>query len=114
MPEISVVVPVYNSEHYLIPCIESIRRQTIRDFELIIVDDGSTDKSGKICDEYSARDNRIHVIHKENEGDAHSVKRHILRRNGGKVHQKVRFAVSSYAKKIIFWRIANLFIYSIS
>ena len=70
MPEISIVVPVYNSEHYLVPCIESIRRQTIRDFELILVDDGSTDKSGKICDEYSARDNRIQVIHKKNEGVA--------------------------------------------
>ena len=68
MPKISIIVPVYNVEKYLGKCIESILNQTFRDFELILVDDGSTDSSGKICDEYSLKDSRIKVIHKENGG----------------------------------------------
>ena len=68
MPKISVIVPVYNVGRYVEKTIKSILRQTFEDFELILVDDGSTDNSGKICDEYSEKDNRIRVIHKENEG----------------------------------------------
>lgn len=68
MSKISVIVPVYNVEKYLSRCIDSILAQTFTDFELILVDDGSTDESGKICDEYAAKDKRIIVIHKENEG----------------------------------------------
>lgn len=67
-PEISVIVPVYNVENYLSRCIDSILAQTFSDFELILVDDGSTDLSGKICDEYEKKDSRIKVIHKENGG----------------------------------------------
>ena len=55
MPEISIIVPVYNVEKYLTRCIDSILNQTFTDFELILVDDGSTDKSGVICDKYSKR-----------------------------------------------------------
>ena len=65
---ISVVVPVYNVEKYVGQCIESIINQTYKNLEIILVDDGSTDNSGKICDEYAKKDNRIKVIHKENEG----------------------------------------------
>lgn len=65
---ISVIVPVYNVEPYLRECIESILGQTYRDFELILVDDGSPDNCGAICDEYAARDPRIRVIHQENGG----------------------------------------------
>ena len=68
MPQISVIVPVYKVESYLPRCIDSILAQTFTDFELILVDDGSPDNCGVICDEYAARDNRIHVIHKENGG----------------------------------------------
>ena len=68
MPEISVIVPVYNVQEYVGECIESILRQSFADFELILVDDGSTDSSGDICDRYSDRDNRIRVIHKQNGG----------------------------------------------
>lgn len=68
MPKVSVIVPVYNTEKYLPRCINSILDQTFTDFELILVDDGSTDNSGKICDEYSKKDSRIVVIHKENGG----------------------------------------------
>lgn len=68
MPKVSVIVPVYNTEKYLPRCIESILAQTFTDFELILVNDGSTDNSGKICDEYAKKDSRIVVIHKENGG----------------------------------------------
>lgn len=68
MPLISVIVPVYNTEQYLNHCVDSILNQTFTDFELILVDDGSPDNSGAICDEYAAKDNRIHVIHQENQG----------------------------------------------
>ena len=68
MPKISIIVPVYNVEKYLRKCIDSILNQTFKDFELILIDDGSTDESGKICDEYNLKDNRIKVIHKENGG----------------------------------------------
>ena len=68
MVEISIVVPVYNVEKYLGNCIESILNQTFKNFELILVDDGSTDNSGKICDIYEKKDSRIKVIHKNNGG----------------------------------------------
>ena len=66
----SIVVPIYNVEKYLAQCIESILCQTFKDFELILVNDGSKDNSAWICDEYETKDNRIHVIHKENAGVA--------------------------------------------
>ena len=65
---ISVIVPVYKVEKYIHRCVDSILAQTFTDFELILVDDGSPDNCGKICDEYAEKDNRIHVIHKENGG----------------------------------------------
>lgn len=70
MPRVSVVVPVFNSEAYLRECIDSILSQSYRDFELILVDDGSRDNSGRIIDEYASRDSRIIVVHKENGGPA--------------------------------------------
>ena len=68
MPEISVIVPVYKVEPFLHRCVESILRQSFYDFELILVDDGSPDNCGAICDAYAAGDNRIHVIHQKNGG----------------------------------------------
>ncbi len=65
---ISVVVPVYNVEKYLQRCLESVLAQTYKDIEIILVDDGSTDNSGQICDQYANKDNRIIVIHKPNGG----------------------------------------------
>lgn len=65
---ISVIIPVYNVSHYLRVCLESVVSQTYKCLEIILVDDGSTDDSGKICDEYAKKDSRIVVIHKMNEG----------------------------------------------
>lgn len=67
-PIISVIVPAYNAEKYLRRCIDSILAQTFTDFELLLIDDGSTDKSGEICDEYADKDARIRVFHKANGG----------------------------------------------
>lgn len=67
-PKVSVVVPVYNAEKYLKECIDSILAQTFTDFELLLIDDGSTDGSGRICDNYAANDIRIRALHKQNEG----------------------------------------------
>ena len=68
MAKISVIVPVYKVESYLRQCVDSILGQTFTDFELILVDDGSPDKCGEMCDEYARKDSRIQVIHQENGG----------------------------------------------
>ena len=68
MPKISVIVPVYNVENYIEKCIESILSQTYTDFELLLINDGSSDKSGSICDAYMSKDQRIRVFHKKNAG----------------------------------------------
>lgn len=68
MPIISIVVPVYKVETYLEPCVRSIMAQTYRDLEIILVDDGSPDSCGRICDELAAEDDRIIVIHQKNKG----------------------------------------------
>lgn len=68
MPEISVIVPVYKVQQYLQQCIDSILAQTFEDFDLILVDDGSPDDCGNICDKYAEIDKRIHVIHQQNGG----------------------------------------------
>lgn len=68
MAEISVIVPIYKVEKYIDECIQSVLKQTFSDYELILVDDGSPDNCGTICDEYAKRDKRIHVIHQKNGG----------------------------------------------
>lgn len=70
MEKISIIAPVYQVEKYIGQCIESVINQTFKNFELILIDDGSKDKSGNICDEYAKRDKRIHVVHTENKGAA--------------------------------------------
>lgn len=69
---VSLIVPVYNAEKYLRHCLESIVSQTYSDLEIIVIDDGSTDESGSICDEFAANDGRIRVIHQVNLGSAHA------------------------------------------
>ena len=68
MPQISVIVPVYKVEDCLNRCVDSILKQSFSDFELILIDDGSPDQCGAICDEYAKKDNRIVVIHQNNGG----------------------------------------------
>ena len=65
---ISIIIPVYNTETYLSTCIESILSQNFSDYEVLLIDDGSTDGSGAICDEYAKKDDRIQVVHKDNGG----------------------------------------------
>ena len=68
MNKISIIIPIYNVEQYLPQCLDSIINQTYKNLEIILINDGSTDNSGKICDNYAKVDNRIHVFHKKNEG----------------------------------------------
>ena len=65
MPKISVIVPVYNAENFLTDCVDSILSQTFTDYEMILVDDGSPDGSGRICDDYAVKHDGISVIHQE-------------------------------------------------
>lgn len=67
-PRISIIIPVYQAEQYLARCLDSVLAQTFTDWEVLLIDDGSTDASGKICDSYADRDNRIKVIHQTNRG----------------------------------------------
>lgn len=72
MSLITAIIPVYNSEKYLCRCLESIRQQTFKDYEVILIDDGSTDSSLTVCEKYSALDSRFHTIHIENHGVSHA------------------------------------------
>ncbi len=83
-PKVSVIVPVYNVEKYLEQCILSVLNQTLQNIELILVDDGSTDQSSIICDDWAKKDSRIRVIHKRNEGLG-------LTRNAGMLVAKGRY-----------------------
>ncbi len=66
--KVSIIIPVYNKEQYLRPCLTSALSQDFEDYEVIAVDDGSTDSSGRICDEKASKDSRLRVIHTENAG----------------------------------------------
>ena len=68
MPKVSIVVPVYKVEKYLVRCVCSLQNQTLRDIEIILVDDGSPDSCPEMCDALAAQDSRIRVIHKKNGG----------------------------------------------
>lgn len=70
MPTISIIVPIYNVEKYLCYCLDSICNQTFKDWECLLIDDGSTDKSGRICDQYAHKYNQIKTFHKKNGGVA--------------------------------------------
>ena len=82
VPRVSVIVPVYNVEQYLTQCLDSILKQTLKDIEIICVDDGSTDHSSEILDDYKNRDPRIKVIHKDNKGYGHTINTGVSAANG--------------------------------
>ena len=65
---ISVIVPVYNTQKYIVRCLECLTKQTLKDIEVIMIDDGSTDESGEICDKYAGKYNNFKVFHKQNGG----------------------------------------------
>lgn len=67
-PQISIIIPVYKAEKYLHDCLDSIAAQTFADWECILIDDGSPDSSGMICEEYAARDSRFIAVHQKNGG----------------------------------------------
>lgn len=85
-PLVSIIMPVYNAEQYLQKSIESVINQTVPNWELILVDDGSTDGSGKICDEYRSKDERIQVIHQVNQGVSVARNTGIHTSNGKWIH----------------------------
>lgn len=72
MPLISVIIPVYNTKEFLHKCIDSVLGQTLTDLEILLIDDGSTDGGGEVCDNYACKDKRIHVIHIPNQGVSHA------------------------------------------
>lgn len=81
-PIISIIIPIYKAELYLVNCINSILNQSFKDYELILVDDGSPDCCGKICDEYAQKDPRIIVIHQNNQGTNHARKNGLAKSRG--------------------------------
>ena len=80
--KVTIVVPVYNVEQYLRPCLESVIQQSYKNLEIQLVDDGSTDGSGLICDEYAERDDRVRVFHTENQGVSEARNRGITEASG--------------------------------
>lgn len=103
-PLISVIIPVYNVEKYLRRCLDSVIAQTYQKLEIICVDDGSIDDSGKICDQYAVRDARIKVIHQENQGLSAARNRGIDAADG----EYIAFVDSDdYILMTIFWRICS-------
>ena len=80
--KISVIIPVYNCEKYLRDCLESVIKQSYKELEIILIDDGSTDSSGSICDYYAEMDSRVQVIHQKNKGVSASRNAGMLRMSG--------------------------------
>ena len=79
---ISIIIPVYNVEKYIEKCISSVIKQTYKNIEIILIDDGSTDNCGKLCDEYAKKDNRIKVFHQKNRGVSSARNKGIVECNG--------------------------------
>lgn len=88
MPLVSIIVPVYNVKEHIDRCVQSIIKQTYRNLEILLIDDGSTDESPAICDQYAKKDKRITVVHKKNGGLSSA-------RNTGLKKVKARISLSS-------------------
>lgn len=94
-PLISIIVPVYQVKEYLGECVESLLAQTYKNLEILLVDDGSTDGSGEICDQYAGRDDRVRVVHQENQGLSAA-------RNSGIDHMKGEYAAFVDSDDVVF------------
>ena len=81
-PKASIIIPVYNAEKYIIRCLKSVLNQTYTNFEVLLIDDGSTDNSGKICDSYSRKDSRIYTYHQANMGQSVARNRALMKAQG--------------------------------
>ena len=81
-PTISVIVPAYNAESFIVPCIESILNQSFRDLELILVDDGSKDRTAEICQSFAAKDPRVKYLYKTNGGVIQALKTGVIAATG--------------------------------
>src|SRR5690606_28111374 len=113
--KISINIPIYNAELFLKKCINSVLNQTFENFELLLINDGSTDKSGQICDDYSQKDERIKVFHKKN-GGVSSARNFGIRNSSGKLLCFIDaddWIESDYLKNIISKNNADLVISNI-
>ena len=93
-PSLSIIIPVYNNECYVQATLESVLAQTYRDMEVIVIDDGSTDRSLNICQKIAAQDGRIRVIHKENGGVSSARNRGLMKHRGSIFHLLMEMTVS--------------------
>lgn len=114
-PAISIIVPVHNLEAYLRKCLDSILSQTFADFEVIVVNDGSTDKSGEICNAYAKQDARMKVIHQENGGVSSTRNAGIAQAEGDFIgfidgdDYLIRICIRSYIKPVLGPIVVSLF-----
>ena len=100
MPKISVIVPVYKVEKYIHKCVDSILNQTFSDIEVILVDDGTPDRCGEICDAYGEQDSRVKVIHKENGGLSDA-------RNAGMPHASGEYIIFTVVRQSLLLNYAT-------
>ena len=82
LPKVSIIVPTYNVEEYLRECMDSVINQTLKEIEIICIDDGATDNSGKILDDYARKDRRVKVFHNENGGYGKAMNYGLMHANG--------------------------------
>ena len=105
MPKVSVVVPVYNAERFLAQCLDSLLAQTFQDLEILCVNDGSTDRSLEILEEYSTRDGRLKVFTKENEGKGAAPARNLGLSSaaGGRILFLIRTVRNISSRSVMWW-----------
>ena len=109
MVKISIIVPIYNAEKYLEQCLQSIKNQTLKDIEVICVDDGSTDSSPQIMDRFQNEDQRFKVIHKSNGGNGHSMNTGLAAATGEYIGIHIQFFKHIVFNIIVRFHTTNIF-----